>query len=796
MSTTWKRNAPTPPQDCNIKKRGSESLRNLKRLFQYKYTLVTFVALVGAHGFGLFSALSESLAKPLEFGVREKMKQDPDLSEEIAIISLDDVSTKKLGRTELTNQEWYDLLKYISRHQPREILIDKVFQNVSRDRGLEQLLRDRDRFVSISSGAYASPQKVQGSNELASGKRLKPDIQVNINSHDETRIIIGPSEKIAPFFSSYGLLNYIENGLFPAYLRSRQGGYFTSLGLHAARKIELIGERLIADENPVPIRPDGNIRVNLSAVGKYYERSFSVSSILEQAKANRPVQKIKRGGVVFILPMMYTGNADFKQTPLGDLPGGLLHVSIANSVLSGQWLTSLDFPQIALICAGTIAFFLAHLLSPVAAAASLASLSLLITVLGIGSFVYSGLFLPWSESIVTCTLIGLTAIAEKARTIEKRSLQIRHTLAGLVGPKHLQAILSSPDRIMASARQENLTVMFIDIEEFSIKCQQMEADLVFRRLRQELNHLCKIVHLYGGIVDKTLGDGLMCYFGQTFTDGYTLTSREHALAALGCAIDIQIDSAKRAIAHSLSNSDSDGKKLDFPLRIGIDTGPVFAGNIGSDGRIDLTVIGKTVNWAKRYEDASESFRIMLGPNTVEAISNSPLQDECAVRVGDLTYHLRRRDLVVKHYDEKWSGWECNPFEHDPQMLTDALLAADAAANTTDPNRKRVSSRNGTLLVVFEGGEVGRVVEFSDTLLIATSNSYLSRGDTVSFRLYIEDSGTRRPLEHCPDLSGAVAWGVQICAQEHEYSRHAIRFHEPDASARRALMDRLAVYAEE
>lgn len=481
--------------------------------------------------------------------------------------------------------------------------------------------------------------------------------------------------------------------------------------------------------------------------------------------------------------MMYTGTTDFKATPLGDFPGGRLHISVANSLLTHNWISVWHYPALAAGLAALFALTFAHLSGPLTGL--IGTLTALLAWVSFGLLVFCtlGHSLPWAESSVLAGPVGLSAIAEKARLQERQTLQFKHALAGLVSPRLLQSILKDLRKIRQEASSTRATIMFIDIEGFSLKSQEKNPNAVFCRLKNELSHLCQKVHLYGGIVDKTLGDGLMCYFGYNFSTPIHSTDREHTLAALGCAIDIQLDSARRAIKLADNTGIAEDEKMIFPLRIGINTGDVYAGNLGTENRIDLTVIGSTVNWAKRFEDSCESFRIMMGPETKSIITSQPGQGDFEITFGDRKYTLRQRDLIVKHYERKWTGWECNPFEGRFEFLTTALGAVtqESFAKTS---RYKVASYVALTLSV-DDKAVGHLIEFSLDGMTILSDIYLAKHAVVEIAFMdVQNSIQDLQIELMNiRLRATVIWGVQ----HHNQSQHGLRLLEMSPKDREHLV---------
>lgn len=741
-----------------------------------KATLLVACCTMLAGFAGVFNILHVNFAKPIEFRLRSALGKDPLLDPRIQMFAFDDVTASKLGRPALNFGEWREILTHLSKHGPRLIVIDQVFQIVEPDDSLRALLADKDRFPNLIAGAFSSERPVLGRSPVSENPLLPKRQPALPWQKAAQKHIYGPDLLIRPLFSGLGAINYSQNGQMPAALQSQSGGLFPTLGLTVAGQLSVSDTGLHVNGQVLPVSPSGELQANQGPLSSYFSHMRTMAYLLESARSNQSVTGIRQDSIVFLLPMMYTGSADFKSTPHGEFPGGLLHVAVANSALTNQWIRLAPGDTVLPLVAAVLAIVMSLLLTPFRAAILILGQVFVTVAAGLMMFVFDSTVVAWSEASAVAFVVGLTAVAEKARLVERKTSQIRHTLAGLVPPKLLGVLLQAPARVLGRSRRANVTVMFIDIEGFSLRMQNEDPDLVFNHLKGELGNLCETVQRYGGIVDKTLGDGLLCYFGYNFDPEYSLSDREHAFSAMTCALDIQINSAKRAIkAAALAAAEASPKRpLVFPLRIGINTGEVFIGNVGNKERIDLTIVGHAVNWAKRYEDVCESFRIMLGPQTKEAMTSDPGGHDVVIDIGDRSYTLYRRNIIVKHYDDKRIGWECNPFEQNLLLLTEALHAVDRS--DCEPESKPISVE---VPLVINGVVEGIAVSFGLTGATVIVQQYLSKRETIDIRL-----SRKWALEpgHALTLRATVLWGIE----ENGQSTHGLRFVDVSPDDRNLL----------
>lgn len=288
-----------------------------------------------------------------------------------------------------------------------------------------------------------------------------------------------------------------------------------------------------------------------------------------------------------------------------------------------------------------------------------------------------------------------------------------------------------------------VTVMFVDIVGFSISAERMPASEVFSRLRELFSELEAIVEKHGGIIDKTIGDGFLCFFGCRY-DGVKTTDH-HADQAIRCACELQRVAADRVLAAS------EPEEPVYPLRIGINTAPVFIGDMGTKERPEFTLIGHGVNIAQRLEFACESFRVMLSGSTIGAWTE----------FGGGAVRIHKRQVQMKHRETVFEAFEMDPFESDPSRLSRAV-----AAYRTRSGLRRKETREDVAhhiaIAVHPERVDATLVNFSRSGMAIRTPTYFSRGTVLSLSL---DASSKRLAALCrkheisPVIAGEVKWGV-------------------------------------
>ncbi|MBW2093878.1 MAG: FHA domain-containing protein [Deltaproteobacteria bacterium] len=197
-------------------------------------------------------------------------------------------------------------------------------------------------------------------------------------------------------------------------------------------------------------------------------------------------------------------------------------------------------------------------------------------------------------------VIEQAALNEQIREEER----MRNRLERFHSPQVIEMVLKgdqeAKDRIM-DPKELTATVLFMDIVGFTNLSERMPPREITILLNHFFSRMTDITFHYDGTLDKYIGDGLMAVFGAP------MQKDDDAVRAIQAALDM------RKELGLMMASTSDDKKFD--IRIGINTGKVVAGNIGSPKRMDYTVIGDPVNVASRLESIGEPNQILIGEET-------------------------------------------------------------------------------------------------------------------------------------------------------------------------------------
>ena len=187
------------------------------------------------------------------------------------------------------------------------------------------------------------------------------------------------------------------------------------------------------------------------------------------------------------------------------------------------------------------------------------------------------------------------------------SMQERDQIVGVFG-RHVSPEVA--DRLIAGradrGEKRAVSVLFLDIRGFTAFSENRTPEQVFEFLNNLFGFMIEIVHRHNGIINKFLGDGFMAVFGAP------LESEAHKRESVGAA---------REIVATLDQKISAGDFPSFEIGIGIHSGEAMTGNVGSERRMEYTIIGDVVNLASRFEQMNKesSTRILLSDHVYEGL---------------------------------------------------------------------------------------------------------------------------------------------------------------------------------
>jgi adenylate cyclase len=320
------------------------------------------------------------------------------------------------------------------------------------------------------------------------------------------------------------------------------------------------------------------------------------------------------------------GLLDLRSTPVQNIyPGVEVHANIISGILDDRikhkpaWTIGYEFVLLVIIAVGMA--LLLPLLSPLLAAAG---------TLGLTAVVLAGTFIAWNGNLILplaspLLLILLLFILHMSYGffIESRGKrQLAHLFGHYIPPELVDEMSASPDDYSLEGENREMTVLFSDVRGFTSISEGMDPKQLTQLMNALLTPMTRVIHKNRGTIDKYMGDAIMSFWGAPLADS------EHARHALYAAMEMMDE---------LKIMQEDFKQRGWPavnIGIGLNTGDMNVGNMGSEFRMAYTVLGDAVNLGSRLEGLTKRYgvNIIVSETTKNAIPEFVFRELDLVRV--------------------------------------------------------------------------------------------------------------------------------------------------------------------
>ncbi len=330
------------------------------------------------------------------------------------------------------------------------------------------------------------------------------------------------------------------------------------------------------------------------------------------------------------------------------LPGVEVHATVVSNALQKRLLIR-DGRVIALDIVFIIVFTLILTTSLSFVRRTLFALLLFLTTLGLyyitNHFTFK--FYPLNTSVlfplISITLSYLGSEAYRNLIEEKQSRFLKKAFSSYVSPDLVGEIMKNPDMLKLGGEKRNITVLFSDIRGFTTISEKLTPESLVQLLNNYLGPMTDIVLQHRGTLDKYIGDAIMALYNAP------LDVEDHPLQACSSAL---------AMIEKLKDLNAGFKANGLPevdIGIGINTGDVIVGNMGTDVRFDYTAMGDTVNLSSRLEGMNKGYKthIIFTEFTLDKLKTLGLLQQSS---GELRF--RELDLIkVKGKDKPVTIYE-------------------------------------------------------------------------------------------------------------------------------------------
>jgi adenylate cyclase len=377
------------------------------------------------------------------------------------------------------------------------------------------------------------------------------------------------------------------------------------------RRIPLVPVKVADVRDPSKVHDQPTMLINYRAPaqikGERPYKSYDAALLLKswgQADAGEApdiAASVFKDKIVFV-GTSFSGLVDTFQTPFGEgsMPGIQLHASIADSILSNQFLT-LASPSTLIVATIGIAILIGLMSTTLAfSLAAVGTVAMAVGWIGASLVAFDrGLSLPMAQPLlgIAVALFAGTAYRYFVEDAEKR--KVSRLFGRYVSRDVYKQLLANPSLAVLGGGRREMTVLFSDLRGFTTITENGQPEALVEQLNEYFTVMVDIVFRNGGTVDKFVGDMVMALFGAPVDDA------NHADAGVTTAVEMV-----RELAELNRRWATEGR-VQLDIGIGVNSGDMIAGNIGSSAIMSYTVIGDNVNLGARLESLNKDYKTRI-----------------------------------------------------------------------------------------------------------------------------------------------------------------------------------------
>jgi adenylate cyclase len=524
----------------------------------------------------------------------------------IVIVAVDDESVEAVDRANKKGwpwprEYWGKMVSYVDAVGARAIVFDLIFDRTS---VYDSPTNDDDRKFAEAVDASATP--------VVLATVARPD--------GSTWDVAPPvAEKVT------GAANVSDEAVIRAYAPIVNG--HPSLAVQALRRSGATPPAWADGDAPFLLRYYGPHAKDGRPVTFRYVRAANLLAAAddpEQAKDLGISPDLFKGKIVLIATIT-AATYDLKASPLSPrYPGVEIHATALQNLLSNQRVTPVSPPIRLIVLIG--ACLLAAIGTVIPARVPLkivGGFAGVAVVIGVTTGLFMGDDVRWMPAAAATTAAMLTAFAGLAWSYLTEVRQRRfifNALAQNTSREVAHELARDPRKLNPGGQRRDMTVMFTDLANFTALSEAMEVERLEAMLQLYLEEMSEVILAKNGYLDKYIGDAIMSFWNAP------VSQTDHAVRACEAALEMR----RREAALQPRLREMSGHEVHS--RIGINSGPMVVGNMGSPFKFSYTVLGDAVNLASRLEGANKLYgtRVLLSETTANLV-----KDRFALRKIDL-----------------------------------------------------------------------------------------------------------------------------------------------------------------
>jgi adenylate cyclase len=546
------------------------------------------------------------------------------------------VRMEELGRAELKNDKNFE--QALNRLRPK-LMYDQVFANSLKDRRIALGYYFRhDNQPDSQVGVLPSPafEKRFDTNSIGAVKATGYSANLSVL---QKSAVSGGFFNASPLIDSDGVIRRVS------LLQMFDGQLYETLSLAVAKlamrqpKLELVYEG--GDQNSVALESlklgqrripvDADVAALIPYRGKQGSFAYVSASDVLQSKVS---PEILRGAIVLV-GTTAPGLLDLRTAPMQDSYAGVeVHANMIAAVMDGSIKErpayTMGLELVLLLLTGVFFALVLPALSPLYATLLTAAMLLATVATNLYFWHFSRLIVPLASGLV---MIGALFIFNMTYGffVDSRAKRLLARLFGqYVPPELVDEMAQDPGAYSLEGSSRELTVLFSDVRGFTTISEGLDPKQLTQLMNEFLTPMTRVIHRHRGTIDKYMGDAIMAFWGAPVPD------ENHARHALLAAMDMVAD---------LDALQSSFKAKGWPpikIGVGLNTGEMTVGNMGSEFRLAYTVMGDAVNLGSRLEGLTKEYgvQILVSEFTCARVSDFAFRDIDCVRVKGKDKHVK------------------------------------------------------------------------------------------------------------------------------------------------------------
>jgi adenylate cyclase len=374
---------------------------------------------------------------------------------------------------------------------------------------------------------------------------------------------------------------------------------------YGIREIRM-GERFI------PTAEDGMMLINYLGP----KQTFPYYSLSDIIQGNIPQGTFK--DKIIMVGATAVAIYDTRSTPfssLGEYPGLEIHATVINNIIANnflkkpKWTTTFD--ALAILIIGLFTGVVVRRVGAVKGILFSSLFFILYIWTSYWLFIYRGIWVNIIYPILALVLVYISLTVYRYLTEERERKKIKSAFTYYLSSDVINEILKNPEKLKLGGDRKEISILFSDVRDFTTIAEGLTPEELVHLLNEYFTIMTDVIFKYDGTLDKYIGDAIMAIFGAP------LDFPDHPSKACHAALEMMSELER------LNQKWIDEGKKSLDIRIGITTGPMMVGNMGSEQRFDYTVMGDSVNLGSRLEGANKNYNtnIIISEFTFERVKN-------------------------------------------------------------------------------------------------------------------------------------------------------------------------------